>query len=505
MNEKYRVSKNILYNFGGQVALLFLGVLTTPIIIHKLGNENFGVLVLITSLVGYFSILDFGLGAAIIKNISEAYAKKDQKELKKIISTAFSTFLIIGILGAVLIICLTRILVNNVLHISPVISSSVETAFYISSLSFLISMISVVFVSIPSAFQRMDIVNIRNILLGLFNTLGTILLLVLGFNLIAIVIWNVLTAILAALFFFIIISRLLPDASLTIGFDREIFQKLFRFGGFKFISNISGQITFQLDRFLIGVFYPISFLAFYNPPLSLIQKSFSSILNITGATFPAVTESHTIGDMERIQKLYLRMSRLIAFITFPVLAIFFIGAEQLINLWLGGEFAREGAPVLRIFSIAYIFIAISAAPVVVSEGMNKPKIPAFFGALGALINLIAALILIPRFGIQGAALALLVNCVLQVPVFVLFVSISVIKVSVFDLLKQAYIKPALSALIASFISLYFFSAASSAVNLIAGLLIFGASYSLLNILFKTFTEEDKLAIRYLFTKLIKLQ
>lgn len=481
-----------------------LGIFSTPFIIHRLGNENFGVLVLITSLAGYFSILDFGLGAAIIKNISEAYAKGDQQALKKIISTSFTSFLVFGLAGAILIILGTKFIVRNLLHISSALSPSAETAFYISSVTFFISMVTVVLVSIPSAFQRMDIINSRNIFLGLLNTLGTVLLLALGYSLIAVVIWNAVISALATVAFFIIITKFLPGVSIRWGFDKKTFLKLFQFGGYKFVSNISGQVTFQLDRLLIGIFQPVALLAFYNPPLTLVQKSFTSLLNITAAVFPAVTQSNALGDEMRIRGLYLRTSRLIAFIMFPILAVFFTGANQIMNLWLGKEFAREGAPVLKIFAIAYISIAVSAAPVVIAEGMDKPKIPAFFGALGALINLIAALILIPRFGIQGAALALLVNCVLQVPVFVWFVNRRIIKISIIKLISTAHIKPGVAAIVASLLAVYFFNATPSAINFILGLLVFGISYFLLNILFKTFHEQDKLAIKYVFAKITKI-
>lgn len=503
METKYQVSKNILYNFLGQLILLFLAFFTTPYIIFTLGKESFGILVLIISLVGYFSILDFGLSTAIVKYISEAVAKKDLVSLKKIVSTALSTFLLIGILGSLLIIFLTRIIISNYLHISPDLTYITEIAFYISALGFFISMITVVFISILSAFQRMDIINSRNIFLGVLNSLGTVILLMTGFGLLEVVLWNVIISAIATIVFLVVITKVLPGVSFNLSFDRKIFLKLFKFGRFKFVSNISGQITFQLDRFLIGVFQPISFLAYYIPPLSMVQKSFTSLLNITAATFPAVSQSHALGDIERIKELYFRMSRLIAFIMFPILAIFFIGAELLLNLWLGKEFAREGSSVLKIFAVSYFFIAASAAPVVFSEGMNRPKIPAIFGAFGALISLTAALILIPKFGINGAALALLINCVLQVPIFVWYVSRIIIKVSIFKLLKISYIKPVFSTFIASVISFYFFNSTTSLINLFLGLLTFGISYLVLNALFQTFDEKDKLAVKFFLAKLTR--
>lgn len=499
--DRYQVSKNILYNFLGQGILLLLGFFTTPFIIYKLGKDSYGIFILITSVVSYFSILDFGLGTAMIRSIADSWIRKDKNNLKKTIGTSLFTFTILGLLGTFLIIFAASPIINNLLHIPGGLLLPARIAFYIGAFSFFINMIGTVFIGILSALQRMDILNSRNIFLGILNAFGTIVLLFLGYGLIYIVFWNVFISALATLAFFIIIKRILPNTPLTIYFDKEIFLKLFKFGGFKFISNISGQIIFQLDRFLIGIFQPIASLAFYNPPLSLVQKSFTSLLNISSATFPAISQSSALGDTKRVKELYFRMSRLIAFVMFPILLIFFIGAYQIMNLWLGREIAEQGAPVLRIFAIAYLFITASAAPVVVSEGMNKPNIPAFFASFGALINLSSALILIPKYGIYGAAWALLINCILQVPVFVWFVSKKVIEVSILELLKSAYLKPFLAALVSSLISIYFFNSKQSLVDFMIGSLIFCLSYAFLNILFKTFDVKDKLAVKHLLTKM----
>lgn len=489
--EKYQVSKNILYNFLGQGILLLLGIFTLPIIIQKLGKENFGIFILITSVVGYFSILDFGFGLAIVKNLSEALSKKDFSEVRKIVATSFLFFLLIGFLGTGLIILAAEPIVNNFLHIPKEIISSAKLAFYIGSFSFFINMLGTVFIGILSSLQRMDIINSRNVLLGILNALGTIVLLFLGYGLVSVMLWNILISALALLIFFIVIKKAFPQISLSLGFDKKAFLSLFKFGGFKFISNVSGQIIFQLDRFLIGIFQPISALAFYSPPLSLVQKGFSSLINISSASFPAVSSSHALGDQKRIQELYIRISRLTAFIMFPFLAFLFVGAREIIRIWLGEEFVLLSSKVLRILALSYFFITATTASVTISEAVGNPKIPALFGTLGAVINLASALILIPKFGIIGAAWAFLINCVLTVPIFVGVVSRKIVKISIFEVLNSSYLKPAVSALLSSVILFLLLK-----INLLIGAVFFGIVYIALNILLNTFDEKDKKAFIY---------
>jgi len=498
MEQKYQVTQNIFYNFLGQFFLLAIGIVSAPFIIHRLGNDLYGIYSILTVVIGYFSILDLGLGAAIIKYISEYSAQNDRKSLEKIIGNALSAYILIGIVGGGLIILLTKMIVLQFLHIPSEFIPLAISAFYLSGLGFFVTMVLTVFNAIPNGLQRMDISNSRNVLFGVLNTLGVIGILLMGQSLISIVLWNILTSIIATFVFIGIIFKLLPQISLKPQFDPNILRKLLNFGGFKFLSNISGQIIFQLDRFLIGIFNPIGLVTFYVSPLLLVQKGFSAMLNITNAVFPAVSFYQGQGDLERVKEIYLRMNRLILFLMLPIFSLLIIFSEQIISLWLGAEFVNQSVPVLRILALAYIFSALSAAPVIISDGLGKPQISAYFGIMGAVINLVLALILIPQFGIKGAALAMLINSALMVPIMILVVNNSVIKINHLVVLKESMLKVFLATAISLIISLIFSHLEkNNLLSLFYGIAAFGIIYLGSNLLLKTFNQKDILALKYL--------
>ena len=117
MNQKYLVTKNIIYNFGGQITLLLLGLLTTPYIIHHLGNDLYAILSLVGVFIGYLSILDLGLGLSIIKYLSEYHAKNDNEALQKLIGTALVVYIIIGLVGLGFTLLFTNLIVKQFLNI----------------------------------------------------------------------------------------------------------------------------------------------------------------------------------------------------------------------------------------------------------------------------------------------------------------------------------------------------------------------------------------------------
>ena len=73
---------------------MIFGVLTIPYLIKNIGIEKFGILTLIWSLIGYFSIFDFGIGRDLTQQISESLWKNQNEEVYKIIKEGLKIFLI---------------------------------------------------------------------------------------------------------------------------------------------------------------------------------------------------------------------------------------------------------------------------------------------------------------------------------------------------------------------------------------------------------------------------
>lgn len=500
--EKYTVTKNILFNFAGQFFLLFLSLITTPIIIGFLGTDLFGVLSIVTVVLGYFSLLDLGMGLSVVKYISEYSAKGDKRGIEKIIGTALTFYTVVGFIGGVLIFTLTHLIVSRFLQIPPEIIPTVISVFYISALGFFVNMVLTVFTSIPNAMQRMDISNTRNIAVGSLNALGAIVLLFLGYGLVEIVVLNIIVSVLVTIVLFLDIKKILPEVSLKLKFDREIFTKLFKFSGYKLIGNTGGQIVFQLDKLILGFFHPISAVTFYTVPTTLIQKVFPLMLNITNAVFPSFSHSFAIGDKERSRELYLRMGKFIVFLMAPLMVFLFIFADLILLLWLDSEFAIKSALTLRILAAAYFIAALSAPGVVASDASGNPKLPAIFASISAVINIVAAMILIPRWGIEGAAYALLINFLAQVPIFMFIVNKTLMKISNFEFVLKVITRPLLSAILSGLVCVILSNLISNPLaKLFTGVIVFSGCYLIINTLFGTFDQKDRMMMRFLFSKI----
>ena len=86
MNERFQIkgsllAKNTVLNFIGQVVPLFVAVIAIPFIIRGLGADRFGILSLAWIIIGYFSIINLGLGRATTKFVAEALGKDEIEKI----------------------------------------------------------------------------------------------------------------------------------------------------------------------------------------------------------------------------------------------------------------------------------------------------------------------------------------------------------------------------------------------------------------------------------------
>lgn len=441
MNRSHFLIKNSLYNFFGNAWILILSFITTPYIVFKLGPDAYGILAIVTTVIGYFGFLSLGLGTAIVKYVSEYNAKKDFRSINKILGTSLIVYCIMGAIGGLIIALLTSLLVSKILKIPDGLINVAYSAFYISSVGFFVNMPLNIFYSIPMAFQRFDVVNKMNIFVGTLQTILTVLLLIMRYTLKEIVVMNVILSIFSIFLFLIINKKLWPAISFKLVFDFEFFQKLLKFGGFISISRLTITIANNLDKFVIGMFLPISYLTYYTVPKNIAQKLLFIPSNIVSVILPATSELSSIGDRQSLRELYLRSNKYIAMIVIPVTFLLAIFSKELLTYWMGAEFARIGTFSLQILSISVLFGAIGWTSVAFAQALNRPDISALIQFLQAIANILFCFMLIPRMGINGAAIAFLINYAILNPLMIYFTTKLDINTSIGELVKKSFIKP----------------------------------------------------------------
>jgi len=82
----HRLPRNALHNLLAMAVPVAVALVTTPYIVHRLGDERFGLYMLTLSVVGFGGLLYLGLSTAALKFVSECLAREDDQELSSVVN-----------------------------------------------------------------------------------------------------------------------------------------------------------------------------------------------------------------------------------------------------------------------------------------------------------------------------------------------------------------------------------------------------------------------------------
>lgn len=474
---------------------ILLALVCLPYIVHKLGNEAYGVLALVTSVLGFFAFFDLGVTNASIKYIAEAYAQDDVEKINKIIGSSLVVYLIAGGAGACLIALMTNTLVQKILKIPPGYIADSTFAFYVASCGFLLNMVLGVFAALPKAVQRYDVATKVNIIVSTSLTLLTVLTLYLGYGLREVVILNFLSSLASLAVYMLVAKSLIKNISIRVCIDLVTFKKLFSFGAYSLLVMISSVFLFQLDRLMIGSFAGAAQVAFYVVPASIALRINGFVGSIMGVVFPLCSELHATGQQAKLRELYLKASKYAFMLSISIATPLVVLSTQVMKYWMGDEYGLKSSMVLALLSFSSFFASLSTIPAFLLDGIGKPRVNAFFAVQSAVMNIILCFLLIPRFGVNGAAFAGLANGLL-VAFYLVTVDKKILHIGLLRILVDIWARPLAAALLQGVLTVIFVMPFISGIaTLISGLAVSAGLFYVAALLFKALNEEDIMQFR----------
>src|ERR1700728_1306587 len=105
--DKIAIFKNVGSSWFALGLNILVGLFLSPYILHHLGDEAFGLWVLIFSVTGYYGLFDLGIRSSIIRYVAKYSATKENEELNRLVNTALFSYGGIGVLTMLVTLIVT--------------------------------------------------------------------------------------------------------------------------------------------------------------------------------------------------------------------------------------------------------------------------------------------------------------------------------------------------------------------------------------------------------------
>lgn len=295
-------------------------------------------------------------------------------------------------------------------------------------------------------------VFISNIIQPVSNIVLILTLFFLGFNFESTIYAFILSHFIAIFFAIGFLYRLCPD--LRQGFHNSIFEirKLLLYSLPVMGSLICNFVVTWTDVFMLGFMVSLPEVGVYRVA-SQVPLSLTMILGAVNSIYgPVIASLFHHKEKERMAMVFKTTTRWIFIIALPLCLIIIFLAKEILLIFGRNFVSTAGITVLTILTIAHFINAVTANVGITLTMSGKQKIELFNFIAQALINIVLNLILIPHYGIIGAALAAAIS-ILMVNAIRLFEVYCFYKMHPYSNFFSKYIIPTvLACLVAAYVN-----------------------------------------------------
>jgi len=397
---------NVLWSCTGVAANLFVGFIITPFIIHRLGEEQYGIWGLIFSILDYFWFLDLGLNTAVCNFCARFIAIKDYEKINEVISTALFYFSMV----AATVWAIAPFIAGNAYRffkVSPPYRDEFAHLILLTTISWGVCIMLHMFVSALDGFQRFDLTSRIWVAMLALRSAGYFLVLKSGRGLVAMAGIFIASQILGYLLNFLNFRTVFPQLRLSRSYVRPaMFREIFQYGIKSFVANTSTLMLNQSGTVMIGHYLSDAAVGFYVLPSRLLQYAVDTVSRIAIVTRSSAAELAATGNFEAALALGIYSNRYSLTLFMPVAVFLGIYGRALILRWVGPQMAEHSAVLLPVFLLSN--------SLVLAAQFNSSSLLYGLGAHGgyargifveAIVYVAALVWVIPRYGILGVALA----------------------------------------------------------------------------------------------------
>ena len=384
MKTSNRLIKNFVSLSGAEIISRIVGAGLSIYIARLLGATAYGQLAFATAFISFFNIFaDFGLTTLGIREIA--------KDKDKTNSYGSGIFFFQTLLAIALYIILTVIVI-----LMPV-SSLLKAIMLIFGLGMIPTALDMSYIF--QAHERMEFIPIGRIISQCSYVILGFILITLTRNIIAVPIASTFSLFVVAVVAYIILHK-----HFAFYFERfSISQmKLLVIAAMPFVlSSLMGTIYHNLDSVLIQFMKGSTQVGYYNAGYKIVNLILVFVVFIASVFFPLLAHSFKT-DRAQFIKHGIFFAQAMGIVTIPISIGGFVYAQKIIPFIFGNGYNPGISPFqVIIFLVILIGLNLVLSDIIITANLQKHNTISV--ACGALINLILNFLLIPTYGIIGAA------------------------------------------------------------------------------------------------------
>ena len=404
MSRRSRAYKNVVSLQLSKFLSKLFGVFFVAFAARYLGAVGFGQWSLIFLFVGFFGLIaDFGVDRLTVRDVA-----RNLDSAAKYLSNTFA-FKFLSLLP-------TAALLLGVVHFVHYPEETFELFLIALPLLFL-GVLCGPFSSIIQAHEKIYVLSVVDICQGFATAVGGIILLLIGFGIKSLLVLHIVLNVVRFVTLLVITKGIVGRLwyPLKLHFLGNLIKPALPFA----ILSILALIHWKVDYFMISKILGEEQLGLYAAAYKIFEIVGMVGTTVNSALYPTI--SVLFGESrEKLRRAYERIQKYFIIFSLPVAIIIFLFAEEIILSLYGNQYS-ESVNVLVVLSLGFciFFFTIPMRMVINNSEFIIKLVP--YSVLTTALNIVLNLVMIPRYGIIGAALVTLIAGLGDVLVRIMFI------------------------------------------------------------------------------------
>lgn len=422
MNSSSERKSGAVLSYVSIILSTLVQLLYTPLLIRMLGQSEYGLYSLVSSIIGYLTVLDLGFGNAIVVYTAKYRAQKKYDEEKKLHGMFFVVFCVIGLVAGLLGL--------GLFFLAPTIFGSTMTNLELEKMKIMLLILAFnlaitfpfsIYSSIINAYEKFTFQKLMSIFNTLMKPLLMIPLLFLGYKSIAMSIVITVVNIIVLLSNYIYCKKKLDIKIKFYGFDKKLFKTIFGYSFFIFLGVVVDKVNWSVDQFILGAVSGTVAVSLYSVASNLNTLFINLSTAVSGVLLPKMSKMvANNASNDELTHEFIKVGRIQYLIVFLMASGLTLFGKEFIITWVGKEFTMS-------YYIALILILPLCVPLIQNLGLsimqakNMHKFRSILLALVAIANIAISIPLAKLYGGVGSAigtsLALIVGNIIIINIY----------------------------------------------------------------------------------------
>ncbi|MBP1662956.1 MAG: putative rane protein [Bacteroidetes bacterium] len=384
------------------------GLLYTPWMIKQIGQNDYGLYVLMTSVLTYF-VVDYGLSQAVTRFLAKYRSEGDEVYISNFLGVTAKLYLALDVLVIVALIIFYFFIDKVFLELTPEEIIKFKQIYGISAFFSIMSFPLLYISGVYYAFELFSQIKLFDLATKLVSVFFTIIALLLGYGL------SVLVLVYAATPFVINICKIVylrDKGYLNINWrfwDSTVLKGILNTSIWLLIILIGELFLKNISPVILGTFSGTNEIAVFSIANTLDSYLLVFAVALNGLFLPKITDLlNQNNSVELIRDLMIKVGRFQVLVIGFLTLMFVLVGMDFIQLWVGVQFTKSYYVLLLLIIPTLLFSILQLGTTYILV-LNKLKYQAYIYVFAAISNILLAILLTPKYGAIGSGISILVS------------------------------------------------------------------------------------------------